>query len=114
MFWIRRNGHWVKSRVMLFALLLLFGMWMPLGVIGVSSSNQRVLNIGVLFTLDSVIGRSAQPAILAALDDVNADNNILPGTKLNLILHDTNCSGFLGTLEGTAHTYNTNSIYNPL
>lgn len=99
MFWIRRNGHWVKSRVMLFALLLLFGMWMPLGVIGVSSSNQRVLNIGVLFTLDSVIGRSAQPAILAALDDVNADNNILPGTKLNLILHDTNCSGFLGTLE---------------
>ncbi|CAK9315572.1 unnamed protein product [Citrullus colocynthis] len=98
-FWIRRNGHWVKSRVMLFALLLLFGMWMPLRVIGVSSSNQRVLNVGVLFTLDSVIGRSAQPAILAAMDDVNADNNILPGTKLNLILHDTNCSGFLGTLE---------------
>lgn len=81
---------------------------MPLGVIGVSqntsvsSSNPRVLNIGVLFTLDSVIGRSAQPAILAAVDDVNADKSILHGTKLNMILHDTNCSGFLGTVEGTA------------
>ncbi|XP_038900846.1 glutamate receptor 3.4-like [Benincasa hispida] len=104
-FWMRRSGHWVKTKVMLFALFI--GMWMPFRVIGVSrntsvsvsSSNPRVLNLGVLFTLDSVIGRSAQPAILAAVDDVNADNNILPGTKLNLILHDTNCSGFLGTVE---------------
>ncbi|XP_050935116.1 glutamate receptor 3.4-like [Cucumis melo] len=101
-FWIRRSGHLVKTRVMLFALL--FGIWMPLGVIGVpknitTSSNPKVLNVGVLFTFDSVIGRSAQPAILAAVDDVNADNHILPGTKLNLILHDTNCSGFFGTME---------------
>ena len=66
------------------------------------SRNTSVVNVGVLFTHDSVIGRSAQPAILAAMDDVNADNSVLPGTKLNLILHDTNCSGFLGTVEGTA------------
>lgn len=105
-FWIR-SRHLVKTRVMLFALL--FGIWMPLGVIGVpknitTSSNPKVLNVGVLFTFDSVIGRSAQPAILAAMDDINADNDILQGTKLNLILHDTNCSGFLGTVEGTSQT----------
>lgn len=108
MFWIR-SGHWVRTRALILALF--FEIWMPLGVIGigvsqntsVSSSNPRVLNVGVLFTLDSVIGRSAQPAILAAVDDVNADNSVLTGTKLKLILHDTNCSGFLGTVEGTLY-----------
>ncbi|XP_022986246.1 glutamate receptor 3.4-like [Cucurbita maxima] len=103
-FWIR-SGHWVRTIALIFALF--FEIWMPLGVIGigvsqntnVSSLNPRVLKVGVLFTLDSVIGRSAQPAILAAVDDVNADNSVLPGTKLKLILHDTNCSGFLGTVE---------------
>ena len=114
MFWIRRSGHF-KTRMMLFALL--FGIWMPLGVIGVSenitisSSNQRVLNVGVLFTFDSIIGRSAQPAILAAVDDVNADNDILPKMKLNLILHDTNCSGFFGTMEGIVPNLEENIQY---
>ncbi|KAE8652292.1 hypothetical protein Csa_022218 [Cucumis sativus] len=112
-FWIRRSGHF-KTRMMLFALL--FGIWMPLGVIGVSenitisSSNQRVLNVGVLFTFDSIIGRSAQPAILAAVDDVNADNDILPKMKLNLILHDTNCSGFFGTMEGALSNFHFDSL----
>ncbi|XP_022947089.1 glutamate receptor 3.4-like isoform X4 [Cucurbita moschata] len=93
-FWVWRIV--IKARVVVFALF--FGVWMPLGVIG-ASRNTSVVNVGVLFTHDSVIGRSAQPAILAAMDDVNADNSVLPGTKLNLILHDTNCSGFLGTVE---------------
>lgn len=110
MFLIWRRGRWVKTSVLLLALF--FGILMPLGVMGISrnstgsSSNPSVVNIGVLFTLDSVIGRSAQPAILAAVDDVNADNTILSGTKLNLILHDTNCSGFLGTVEGTVSKEN--------
>ncbi|KAM0007641.1 putative periplasmic binding protein-like I [Helianthus debilis subsp. tardiflorus] len=46
-----------------------------------------------------VIGRSVKPAIIAAVDDVNSDQTILGDTHLNLILHDTNCSGFLGTIE---------------
>lgn len=66
----------------------------------VSSSRPRSVNIGVLFTTNSVIGRAASPAIAAAVDDVNSDPNILSGTKLNFILHDTNCSGFVGTVEG--------------
>uniref|UniRef100_A0A2N9EGP5 Receptor ligand binding region domain-containing protein n=1 Tax=Fagus sylvatica TaxID=28930 RepID=A0A2N9EGP5_FAGSY len=70
------------------------------GNASVSSSIPSVVNVGALFTLNSVIGRSAQPAIKAAIDDVNSDSSVLPETKLKLILHDTNCSGFLGTVEG--------------
>ncbi|WCJ37576.1 glutamate receptor 3.4 [Euphorbia peplus] len=39
------------------------------------------------------------PAIFAAIDDVNSDSTLLPRTRLNPLLHDTNCSGFLGTME---------------
>lgn len=64
-----------------------------------SSRRPKVVNIGALLTVNSVIGRSVKPAIIAAVDDVNANTNILGETQLNLILHDTNCSGFLGTIE---------------
>ncbi|KAJ7008621.1 hypothetical protein NC653_007323 [Populus alba x Populus x berolinensis] len=64
-----------------------------------SSSRPSVVNIGTLYTYDSVIGRAAGPAIAAAVDDVNSDPTILPGTRLNLISHNTNCSGFLATVE---------------
>lgn len=81
-------------------------LWVPMEVIGITgnatapSARPRVVNIGALFTLNSAIGRSAKPAILAAVDDINSDSSILKGTKLNLTLQDTNCSGFLGTVEG--------------
>ncbi|GAB4825161.1 hypothetical protein Ancab_008036 [Ancistrocladus abbreviatus] len=65
-----------------------------------SSSTSRSVNIGALFTFNSAIGRAVKPAILAAIDDINSNSSILPGTKLNLIFYDTNCSGFLGTMEG--------------
>lgn len=65
-----------------------------------SSSRPSVANLGTLYTYDSVIGRAAGPAIEAAVDDVNSDPTILPGTRLSLISQNTNCSGFLGTVEG--------------
>ncbi|XP_022776635.1 glutamate receptor 3.4-like isoform X2 [Durio zibethinus] len=94
-------------------LLSLWFMWVPLGVVcstgstsassnsssSSSSMKPKVLNIGALFTLNSVIGRAAKPAIQAAIDDVNSDPNILNGIELKLIMHDTNCSGFVGTME---------------
>ena len=70
------------------------------------SSRPSVLRIGVLFTLNSIIGRSAKPAVMAAIDDVNANTSILPGTKLEMILHDTNCSGFIGTVGGICQNLN--------
>ncbi|KAH6780520.1 glutamate receptor 3.4 [Perilla frutescens var. hirtella] len=59
----------------------------------------RVINIGALLTFNSTIGKSAMPALTVGIEDVNSDTRILKGTKLNLILQDTNCSGFLGTVE---------------
>ncbi|XP_028074014.1 glutamate receptor 3.4-like [Camellia sinensis] len=70
------------------------------GNASVSSSKPNVVNIGALYNFNSVIERSSKPGIEAAVDDVNSDSTVLGGMKLNLILHDTNCSGFLGTVEG--------------
>ncbi|KAG2260322.1 hypothetical protein Bca52824_079616 [Brassica carinata] len=56
------------------------------------------VNVGALFTYDSFIGRAAKPAFKAAMDDVNADQTILNGTKLNIVFQDSNCSGFIGTM----------------
>nr|XP_043630749.1 glutamate receptor 3.4-like [Erigeron canadensis] len=89
-------------------IFLLFVMWMvvlPIVVKGKSghrtdpSSRPSVVNVGALFTVNSVIGRTAKPAIAAAIDDVNSSPTTLPGTRLNLISYDTNCSAFLGTIE---------------
>ncbi|KAJ7981301.1 Glutamate receptor [Quillaja saponaria] len=97
------TGH--NRRVITRRLFFLFiCMWVPMEVVGKAgngsvSSRPSVVNIGALFTVDSVIGRSAKPAVLAAIDDVNSDESILSGIKLNIILLDTNCSGFLGTIE---------------
>ncbi|KAF7140669.1 hypothetical protein RHSIM_Rhsim06G0161000 [Rhododendron simsii] len=85
--------------------VLIFWMWVPMEVMGengnarVSSSRPRVVNVGALFTFNSVIGRAVKPAVKMAIDDVNSDSTVLSGTNLNLLPHDTNCSGFLGTIE---------------
>ncbi|CAA7049553.1 unnamed protein product [Microthlaspi erraticum] len=63
-----------------------------------SSSRPSSVNVGALFTYDSFIGRAAKPAFMAAIADVNADQSILRGTKLNVVFHDSNCSGFVGTM----------------
>ncbi|KAF7851064.1 hypothetical protein BT93_L4684 [Corymbia citriodora subsp. variegata] len=93
-------------------LLLGTCLWLTMGIIadaaGNSSSNSSSLppslrpsavTIGSLFTRDSVIGKAVRPAIQAAIDDVNFDLSVLAGTQLKLLDYDTNCSGFLGTVE---------------
>lgn len=110
---------WLISRFMTRTLILLnlWFIWVPLVVCSTgnasassnssssSSLKPSFINIGALFTLNSVIGRAASPALQAAIDDVNSDPNILNGTELKVILHDTNCSGFLGTIEGKIFLY---------
>ena len=66
----------------------------------VSGQRPSAVSVGALFTYDSTIGRAARLAIELAVDDVNADPAVLAGTSLNLITQDTNCSGFVGTIEG--------------
>lgn len=94
----------VRRRVFL---LLVSYIWVPMAVLGgienvtVSSlSWPKVVKFGALFTVNSVIGSSVMPAILAAVDDVNADSTVLSGTKLHVVTQDTNCSGFIGTIDG--------------
>lgn len=114
------EGYILSIRKIL--LLIISSLWVPTGMIvcqvvrndtssvstsgagagAGASARPKVVNVGALFTMDSVIGKSVRPAIVAAVDDVNSNTNILHGTKLNLIVHDTNCSGFVGTVEGNS------------
>lgn len=64
------------------------------------TSRPAVVNIGALFTFESSIGRVAKIAIQEAVKDVNANSSILRGTKLNVDMRNSNCSGFLGMVEG--------------
>ncbi|ESW21964.1 hypothetical protein PHAVU_005G114800 [Phaseolus vulgaris] len=106
MMWVTSQGRMFLGRVLF--LLVLF-LWIPTqGVVGrtgttitnsSTSSKPRVLRVGALFSLNSIIGRSSKPAFVAAFEDVNADSSVLPGIKLEAALHDTNCSGFAGTME---------------
>lgn len=80
-------------------LLLLLSL---LSTLVISSMAQpSTVKIGALFTFNSTIGRSAKSAIEMAVADVNADPRVLNGSRLDVIWQDTNCSGFLGTIEGT-------------
>ncbi|KAF9669523.1 hypothetical protein SADUNF_Sadunf14G0116400 [Salix dunnii] len=64
----------------------------------VSCQRPDAVNLGAIFTFDSVIGRAAKPAMEAAVSDINNDSRILNGTKLNLLMDDVNCSVFLGSV----------------
>nr|XP_029150953.1 glutamate receptor 3.5-like [Arachis hypogaea] len=107
---ITRHGN-----MMVLLLLVLWSCrWIPMQVSGRKGTTfadstvdpkPNVSRIGALFTVNSVIGRTARPAILDAIDDVNANTSILPHTKLELILHDTDCSGFLGIAEGISQPF---------
>uniref|UniRef100_A0A2N9HFE0 Glutamate receptor n=1 Tax=Fagus sylvatica TaxID=28930 RepID=A0A2N9HFE0_FAGSY len=63
------------------------------------SSRPASVNIGAIFTFNSTIGRVAKIAIEEAVKDVNSNSSILRGTKLDLTMQDSNCSGFFGMVE---------------
>lgn len=59
-----------------------------------------VVNVGAIFSYDTVIGKAAKVAMEMAVDDVNKDSRILNGTQFKLIMEDSNCSVFLGSMKG--------------
>ncbi|XVF85662.1 hypothetical protein PTKIN_Ptkin17bG0134300 [Pterospermum kingtungense] len=65
----------------------------------VGCQKPAVVNVGAVFTFDSVIGRAAKPAMEAAISDINANPTILNGTHLNLFMADADCNVFLGSIE---------------
>ncbi|XP_023640875.1 glutamate receptor 3.5 isoform X2 [Capsella rubella] len=102
-------GFFVMMRcdsIGLMLLLCVFGVWVlptkSAGGEGFSKNSSFSLpssvNVGALFTYDSFIGRAAKPAFLAAIEEINLDQSILRGTKLNIVFQDSNCSGFIGTM----------------
>ncbi|KAL0440474.1 UNVERIFIED_CONTAM: Glutamate receptor 3.3 [Sesamum latifolium] len=78
--------------------LLSFGV-LSNGLSANASSRPAVVNIGAIFTLDSTIGRVAKIAIEEAVKDVNSNSSVLQGTKLNVDIRNSNCSGFFGLVE---------------
>ncbi|CAL9174899.1 unnamed protein product, partial [Musa hybrid cultivar] len=83
----------------LFMIWFLVGLSGAVGELGDGTTKPGMVNVGVLFTFNSTIGRAAMVGIELAIEDVNADSTILAGTQLNVIAQDTNCSGFVGTIE---------------
>ncbi|BAS90695.1 Os04g0585200, partial [Oryza sativa Japonica Group] len=63
------------------------------------SGRPDAVRIGAQFARNSTIGRVAAVAVLAAVNDINNDSNILPGTKLDLHMHDSSCNRFLGIVQ---------------
>ncbi|CAN8247697.1 unnamed protein product [Cochlearia groenlandica] len=57
----------------------------------------QVVNIGAVFSFDSVIGRAAKVALETAVSDVNADTSLLKETKLRLFMEDSSCNVFHGS-----------------
>lgn len=58
-----------------------------------------VVNVGAIFTFNSVIGKVAKTAMEIAVSDVNADPRILNGTELRLIPGDAECNAFVGSVR---------------
>ena len=63
------------------------------------SNRPKIVNIGALFSLNSTIGKVANVAIQAAIDDVNSSSDVLHGTQLNISMLDNCQSGFLGIAQ---------------
>uniref|UniRef100_A0A1J3GF26 Glutamate receptor n=1 Tax=Noccaea caerulescens TaxID=107243 RepID=A0A1J3GF26_NOCCA len=66
-------------------------------VVPMGCQRPKVVNIGAVFTFDSVIGRAAKVALEAAVSDVNADKSVLKDTELRLLMEDSSCNVFHGS-----------------
>lgn len=84
-------------RVSIFALCI--------GAFSDGASRPDVVKVGAIFTFSTINGKVARIAMKAAEDDVNSDPSILGGSKLSILVHDSNFSGFLGILGGKLFYY---------
>lgn len=88
-------GFGIDSSVAITALVMVI-LVVPMGC-----QRPQVVNLGAVFTFDSVIGRAAKVALEAAVSDVNADTSVLKDTELRLIMEDSSCNVFHGSFGGT-------------
>jgi ionotropic glutamate receptor len=73
-------------------------------VVGLDNSTvPPVVNIGVLYSFNTSVGRIVKIAVETAVKDINSDPSILGNTKLKLSLQeDSKYRGFLSIAEGTS------------
>ncbi|KAF2314621.1 hypothetical protein GH714_027988 [Hevea brasiliensis] len=57
------------------------------------------VNVGAIFTFNTINGKVARIAMKAAEDDINSDPSILGGRKFSITMHDSNFSGFMGIMS---------------
>lgn len=89
-----------SSMKQLMVLHLLVSIWVVL-LCGVAHGGRPdTVNIGAIFTFDSVIGRVAKAAMEMAVSDVNLDPTVLNGTNLNLIMKNDMRNAFLASTGG--------------
>ena len=70
-------------------------------VVPMGCQRPKVVNVGAVFTFDSVIGRAAKVALEAAVSDVNADRSVLKERELRLFMEGSSCNVFHGSFGGT-------------
>lgn len=88
-------------RVEIVVLMVLFEGLFSAGAVSDNSTIPALVNIGVLYSFNTSVGKMVKTAVEAAVEDVNSDPSILAQTKLKLSMQeDTKYRGFLSIAEG--------------
>ncbi|CAJ1942189.1 unnamed protein product [Sphenostylis stenocarpa] len=87
-------------RVELVVLMVLFKGLLSAGVVSDNSTIPASVNIGVLYSFNTSVGKMVKTAVEAAVEDINSDPSILAETKLKVSMQeDTKYRGFLSIAE---------------
>ncbi|KAB2050814.1 hypothetical protein ES319_A12G013000v1 [Gossypium barbadense] len=78
--------------------LLLATFSLFIGVLSEEGLNPGIVNVGAIFSFNTINGKVAKVAMKAAEEDINSDPSVLGGRKLSIQLHDSNFSSFLGII----------------
>lgn len=73
---------------------------LSLGSFPEGQSRNDVINVGAIFSFNSIDGKVSKIAMKAAEDDVNSDPTLLGGRKLSISMHDSNFNGFQSFIGG--------------
>ncbi|TYH94040.1 hypothetical protein ES332_A12G013800v1 [Gossypium tomentosum] len=97
---IKIYGEWlVLSFIATMNLVLLLATFsLFIGVLSEEGLNPGIVNVGAIFSFNTINGKVAKVAMKAAEEDINSDPSVLGGRKLSIQLHDSNFSSFLGII----------------
>ncbi|KAK2657701.1 hypothetical protein Ddye_010753 [Dipteronia dyeriana] len=85
---------WLMVLLIFYKELFLYGI-----VSTLASTIPKAMNIGVVISFETTIGKVAKVAIEAAIKDVNSDPTTLVGTEIKATMQDSNRSGILAIAQ---------------